>query len=189
MPATPMLIRTRQRKNKPFSVTEPPVRDERVSDKVWGLPRRVETANRDGGFNYSQLQLAQAAELSQSLLSNLAAYHNLYGVRLDSLEKLAKALNVTLGWLLGEEPAIDSIRLARQAAAMLTELDGLSAEDAWSAMRDVDPASETADGYYVAAKRLLAGRVGLSAEDLATHKIKAGKLFDGSKTLSRRHAR
>lgn len=181
----------RKKATKPYSVSEPKQRDDRVSDSLWGLPRRVEQANRDGGFNYSQLELAQKAELAQSVLSKIASYQNLVGLRVETIDKLSAALKVSVPWLLGAESGsvLDTLTMAREAAANLTELDQIPPEEAWGVMHQVAPVNQTADGYYVAAKRLLASRAGLTAHDLAAHKVKASKILDGGPALGRRKAR
>lgn len=177
------------RKTRPFSVSEPRERDERVSDRIWEIPRRIEQVNRENGLNYSQFQLSKVSGVSQSLLSHLSTYQNLFGIRVDTVERLSAALNTSLGRLLGEASGSDTMTLARAAAGMLTELDGIGPDEAWLLMRDIEATPDTVDGYYVAAKRLLASRVGLTADDLAAHKVKASKILDGSAPLGRRKAR
>jgi hypothetical protein len=112
------------RKTRRFFVSEPRERDDRVSARIWEIPRRIEQVNRENGLNYSQFQLSKVSGVSQSLLSHLAAYKNLFGIRVDTVERLSVALETSLARLLGENIGSDTLAIARSAANMLTELDG-----------------------------------------------------------------
>ena len=85
----------------PFSANRPAVRDKRVPRPVWGLPSRVVFANRVGP-RYSQSELARQCGVVQSVISQLVSWKALYGMRLETLYKIAKALDVSVPWLLGE---------------------------------------------------------------------------------------
>jgi len=101
----PQKPRVRRRlKPKPFvalAATPEPIRDERVPEPLWNLPVRVEQANALGP-RYNQTELAEKSGLSQAVISKLANRTNLVGIRLETLYKLAGALDVTVPWLLGE---------------------------------------------------------------------------------------
>lgn len=79
----------------------PPQRDERIPARLWELPRRVERANL-AGPKYNQHELARKSQVSQSVISKLGSWSNLYGIRLDTIYRLAAALKVSVCWLLGE---------------------------------------------------------------------------------------
>lgn len=98
---SPNLRLARRYTSKPFEAKEPAERDARVPESLWELPRRVERANAVGP-RYNQTELAENSQLSQSVISKLASWSNLYGLRLDTLFKLAAALNVSVSWLLGD---------------------------------------------------------------------------------------
>ncbi len=91
----------RRRRTRPFSVVEPTDPDERIPEGLRELPRRIEEANQ-AGPRYNQSELAIRSGLSQSVISKLAGSTNLFGVRLDTVYKLAAALNVSVSYLLGE---------------------------------------------------------------------------------------
>lgn len=79
-------------------------RDERVPEGLWDLPLRIQRAN-DAGPRCNQTELAELAGLAQSVISKVMNRNNLYGIRLETLYKLAGALNVSVLWLLGESRA------------------------------------------------------------------------------------
>ena len=74
------------------------------TDDLATVASRVKYAREAAGL--SQRQLSKAAGLSNQTISNIEAGH--FGTRITTLEALAKALNVSLGWLLegkGEPPS------------------------------------------------------------------------------------
>lgn len=77
------------------------LRDERVHERLWELPQRIERANAEGP-RYNQTQLAHKMGVTQSVISKLASGSNLYGLRLGTIYALSEALDVSVGWLLGE---------------------------------------------------------------------------------------
>lgn len=91
----------RPRKSKLFAAGALPPRDERVPAKLWELPVRIARANA-AGPRYNQKELADKSGLSQSVLSKLNSWSNLFGLRLDTLYKLASALGTSVAYLLGE---------------------------------------------------------------------------------------
>lgn len=98
----------------PFAVAKPaPPRDERIPARLWGLPRRIEQANL-AGPRYNQLELSRRAQLAPSVVCRLASWSNLYGLRLDTIYRLARALKVSVAWLLGET-ATNQVRPAPSA--------------------------------------------------------------------------
>jgi transcriptional regulator with XRE-family HTH domain len=99
------------RKTRPFVARAfappPPGPDEeRVHAGLLELPLRVQRAN-EAGPRYNQSELAKRSGLSQSVISKLANSANLYGVRLDTVYRLAGALGVSVCALLadGEPPS------------------------------------------------------------------------------------
>jgi len=97
--------RKKPRKTTPFFADDPPEQDPRVPALLWELPRRIEQAN-EAGPRYNQTELAHKSGLSQSRISKIASWSNLAGLRLDTIYKLADALDCSLAWLLGEEQAL-----------------------------------------------------------------------------------
>jgi len=95
------LPRRRRRTPKPFVACARPERDVRVPEPLWDLPLRIEQANARGP-RYNQTELADSAGLSQSVVSKLSNWTSLYGIRIDTIYKLASALDVSVPWLLGE---------------------------------------------------------------------------------------
>jgi DNA-binding Xre family transcriptional regulator len=89
------------RKYPPFAVTKNAEHDPRVPAPLRRMPHRIEQAN-DAGPRYNQSELAQKSGLAQSVISKLTRSSNLYGVRLETIYKLAAALKVSVSWLLGE---------------------------------------------------------------------------------------
>lgn len=101
------LVPKQPRKVSPFAAIKPPQRDKRVPAKLWDLPRRIEQANL-AGPRYNQTELAQKSGLSQSVISKLSNWQNIYGIRLDTIYALARALKVSVAWLLGEADATET---------------------------------------------------------------------------------
>lgn len=96
--------RRKPRKTTPFAAKVDDgrdLRDERVHERLWELPQRIEQANAKGP-RYNQTQLAHKMGVTQSVVSKLASGSNLYGLRLGTLYALSEALDVSLAWLLGE---------------------------------------------------------------------------------------
>lgn len=75
-----------------------------MPDALWQLPERIERANADGP-RYNQTELAEQAGITQSVISKLSTRSNLRALHLDTIVRVAAALDVTVGWLLGETPA------------------------------------------------------------------------------------
>lgn len=94
----------RPRKRKVLAVTPPLELDERIAARLRKLPQRVARAN-DRGPRYNQAELASKSRLSQSVISKLVNSSNLFGLRLDTIYRLAAALETSVAYLLGEAPA------------------------------------------------------------------------------------
>jgi DNA-binding Xre family transcriptional regulator len=113
----------RQRNPKPFEAAEME-RDARVPERLWELPERVARANA-AGPRYNQTELAENSQLSQSVISKIANRSNLYGIRLETIYKLAQALDVSVPWILGETKTMTRRRPpTRVRAATLQRGDG-----------------------------------------------------------------
>jgi transcriptional regulator with XRE-family HTH domain len=93
--------RKARKKMRPLKVNAPEETDERLPDGLRDLPQRVAEANR-AGPRYNGIELARQSGLSQSVISRLANSSNLFGIRLDTIYRLAEALNVSVSSLLGE---------------------------------------------------------------------------------------
>ena len=95
----------RPRKTTPFTANPDAQPDERVHERLWELPQRIERANA-AGPRYNQTQLAHKMGVTQSVVSKLASGSTLYGVRLGTIYALSEALNVSVAWLLGESDTL-----------------------------------------------------------------------------------
>lgn len=93
----------------PFAVGKAPRRDERIPARLWALPRRIERANLNGP-RFNQLELARKSKLSKSVISRLLSWSNLYAIQLQTIYRLARALQVSVAWLLGEDAGAEPAR-------------------------------------------------------------------------------
>lgn len=66
------------------------------TDDLATVASRVKYAREAAGL--SQRQLSMAAGLSNQTISNIEAGH--FGTRVGTIEAIAKALNVSMGWIL-----------------------------------------------------------------------------------------
>lgn len=101
------LVPKRQnRKPRPFVARAfappPPAPDPRAHAGLLELPLRLQRAN-EAGPRYNQSELAEKSGLSQSVISKIANSANLYGIRLDTIYRLADALGVSVCSLLGDD--------------------------------------------------------------------------------------
>jgi hypothetical protein len=87
----------------PIAANKPARRDASIPPRLWELPTRIERAN-SAGPRFTQLELARRSQLSQSVISRLMSWSNLNGIQLATIYRLARALKVSVAWLLGEEP-------------------------------------------------------------------------------------
>ena len=86
----------------PIAANKPARRDASIPPRLWELPTRIERAN-SAGPRFTQLELARKSQLSQSVISRLMSWSNLNGLQLATVYRLARALKVSVSWLLGED--------------------------------------------------------------------------------------
>ena len=132
--------------------------------------KRFAWIQRYRGMSLSKLSLE--AGLSRSTVGNAIRREQDFGKAsfdADTIAKVAKAADVDVRWLTtGEgspEPTqelalaqVDTWPLINEAAEMLVQADGLSLAEALLLLRDVRPSPPTLQGYYLAARSLLAQR-------------------------------
>lgn len=112
-------------RKRPFTVDESAV-DESLPDYLRELPRRIAKANA-AGPGYSQVELAEKSGLSQAALSKLAFSRSLVGLRVDTLVRLSRALNVSVSTLLGDTTPTSTVPpvLERLALALNVPVSAL----------------------------------------------------------------
>ena len=83
----------------PLRAKEPPVRDPKVPDALWGFPARLVKVAWDRSIS-EQGQLAARSGVSQGVISRILNYRNLVGIQAYTVARLAKALEVSIDRLL-----------------------------------------------------------------------------------------
>lgn len=120
---------------------------------------RIHALAEQRGTNLTDV--AKRAGLSRTTLYAAAKREKKTGhanVDNKTARKLAEALRITPSELLDIEP-VDTLSMARDAAALMTTERGLDPDDAWMLMRDLDPpAKASVVGYFEAAKAELQRR-------------------------------
>lgn len=147
--------------------------------------KRIDWIRQNRGLSMSGL--SEAAGLSRATVGNTIRRERdgeTVGFSGDSLTKIAKAARVSIEWLttgqgqpepgyVAEPPlATDTQSIAKAAAQMLVELDGLALSDALLLVYDVRLPEPTVDGYYRAARRALAGRAANEPQSMVPRSVR-----------------
>jgi transcriptional regulator with XRE-family HTH domain len=98
-----------RRKTHPFAAVPPAKPDLSLPTALRELPQRIAEANW-AGPRYGQSELAARAGLAPSTLSRLAFSTNLVAFRVDTLCRIAAALDVSVAALLGDGPPPRPVR-------------------------------------------------------------------------------